>query len=451
LESYIKNRRQLLSHGNTRLRKTALEIIESALEASNPYHATKKLVSLNGDSLHVGRKKFDLSKRKHIYVIGTGKATLPIAKALEEILGDKITEGLLVCKKGQTERLGRTRIIEASHPIPDKNGYRGAREMMRLANQAQKGDIVFACITGGSSALLPMPVDGVSLAEKKKVNQLLLSCGASIFEINAVRKHLSKIKGGRLALAIFPAELINLTVSDVVGDQLDYITDPTVPDTSTFADALATLQKYELLNKLPASVKAHIEAADPLNESPKGFGKMPCHNFILVRSESACKAAEIAAKSAGFKPMILSTMFSGESQELGKTFAAISHEIRRSKRPLPSPCVLIGGGETTVSLKKNFGKGGPNQEFVVSAILHMEGLEGFVVVGLDTDGTDGPTHVAGAIADRMTVQKADAMGINFYRSLKEHRVLQDLILLEEAILTGHTGTNVNDLKFVILE
>jgi glycerate 2-kinase len=297
---------------------------------------------------------------------------------------------------------------------------------------------------------LPMPVDSLTLTEKKRVNRFLLSSGASIFEINAVRKHLSKIKGGRLALAVFPAELINLTVSDVVGDPLDYITGPTVPDTSTFEDAQRTLRKYDLLRKVPPSVRAYIETADPRNESPKDFEGMPYHTFVLTNSNSACTATATAAESLGLKPMILSTMFDGESRELGRNFAAIAREIRSSQGPLKAPCVLIGGGETTVALRGNFGKGGPNQEFVVSTILNMEGQEKFIVVGLDTDGTDGPTDVAGAMADSTTVAAASASGIDLHRSLKAHEVLNDLISLDETIITGHTGTNVNDLKFIIL-
>ena len=449
-KQYVQNRDQLLSHGDRRLRSMALRIIEEALEASNPYHAAKKLVRLDGNSLCVGPHTYDLSKKGSIYVLGTGKATFPIAQALEEVLGDRITQGVVVLKKGQTERLSRIRVIEASHPIPDSNGLRGAKEMMRLANRAAEGDIVFACITGGSSALLPMPVGSVRLTEKKKVNRLLLSSGASIFEINAVRKHLSKIKGGRLALAVFPAELINLTVSDVVGDPLDYITDPTVPDTSTFEDALQTLRKYDLLKKVPPSVRSYLEAADPRTESPKDFEGMPCHTFILTNSDSVCNAAAAAAESLGLKPMILSTMFDGESRELGRNFAAIAREIGRSHGTLNPPCVLIGGGETTVALRGNFGKGGPNQEFVVSTILSMGGQKDFTVVGLDTDGTDGPTNVAGAMADSTTVAAASARGIDLHLSLKNHEILHDLISLDETIITGHTGTNVNDLKFLIL-
>ena len=447
---YVQNRDQLLSHGDGRLRKMALQIIEEVLEASNPYHAAKKLVHLDGSSLCVGPYTYDLSKKRNIYVIGTGKATFPIAQALEEALGDRITQGVVVLKKGQAGRLSRIRVIEASHPIPDSNGYRGAKEMMKLANRAVENDIVFACITGGSSALLPMPVDSVSLTEKKKVTRLLLSSGSSIFEINAVRKHLSKIKGGRLALAIFPAELINLTVSDVVGDPLDYITGPTVPDTSTFEDALQTLRKYDLLRKVPSSVRAYIEAADPRNESPKDFEGMSYHNFILANSDSACNAAAAAAEPLGLEPMILSTVFDGESRELGRNFAAIARGIQKSQGLLKPPCVLIGGGETTVTLRGNFGRGGPNQEFVVSTILNMEGQKKFIVVGLDTDGTDGPTNVAGAMADSTTVATTSAKGIDLHRSLKDHEVLHALISLDETIVTGHTGTNVNDLKFLIL-
>ena len=450
LKPYVQNHDQLLSHGERNLRKMALHIIEEVLEASNPYHAAKKLVHLDESCLHIGPYAYDLSKKRNVYVLGTGKATFPIAQALEEVLGDRITQGVVVLKKGQAERLNRIRIIEASHPIPDSNGLRGAKEMMKLANRAVENDIVFACITGGSSALLPMPVDSVSLAEKKKVTRLLLSSGSSIFEINAVRKHLSKIKGGRLALAVFPAELINLTVSDVVGDPLDYITGPTVPDTSTFEDALQTLRKYDLLKKVPPSVRAYIETADPRNESPKDFEGMSYHNFILANSDSACNAAAAAAESLGLKPMILSTMFDGESRELGRNFAAVAREIQRSQGPLKPPCVLIGGGETTVTLRSNFGKGGPNQEFVVSTILNMEGQKKFIVVGLDTDGTDGPTDVAGAMADSTTVATTSAKGIALHRSLKDHEVLHALISLDETIVTGHTGTNVNDLKFLIL-
>ncbi len=450
MKNYIKNGDQLLSHGDRHLRTIALQMLNAALDASNPYRAVKELVCLKNDTLQVGPHTYDLSKRGNIYVLGTGKATFPIVQALEDTLGDRITEGLVVLKRGQIERLGRIRMIEASHPIPDRNGFRGAGEMLKLAKRAREGDIVFACITGGSSALLPMPVNPITLAEKKKVNRLLLSSGASIFEINAVRKHLSKIKGGRLAQAVFPAELINLTVSDVIGDPLDYITDPTVPDTSTFADAQRTLRKYDLLRKIPPSVRTYLESADPRHESPKDFGAMPYHNFILTNSDSACEAAARVASSSGLRPMILSTMFDGESRELGRSFAAIAKEIRRCNRPVTPPCVLIGGGETVVTLRRNFGKGGPNQEFVAGAILNMEGQENFITVGLDTDGTDGPTEAAGAMGDASTVAEARAKGVDLQGALDGHQIFSAFMAVNEIIFTGQTGTNVNDLKLLVL-
>ena len=450
LKTYIQNYDQLLSHGDKKLRSMALQMLDAALDASNPYKPTKELVHLDGTSVYVGPHLYDLTERNNIYVLGAGKATFPIAKALEDVLGDKITEGLIILKKGHIGVLDKIRIVEASHPIPDGKGFRGAKEMLKIAKRAGEGDIVFACITGGSSALLPMPVDTITLDEKKMVNRLLLSSGASILEINAVRKHISKIKGGRLACAVFPAELINLTVSDVIGDPLDYITDPTAPDTSTFDDALKTLTKYNLLEKVPNSVRTHIEMADPLHESPKEFGDMVYHNFMLTNNDSACEASAVAAKSLGLRPMILSTMFDGESRELGRAFASIAKEIRKCQRPLKQPCVLIGGGESIVTLNRNFGKGGPNQEFVVSTILNLEGQKNFCVAGLDTDGTDGPTDVAGAIADAFTADAADARGVKLHNSLENHEVLPALISLDEIIVTGPTGTNVNDLKFLIL-
>ena len=450
MKKYVQNRNQLLSHGATRLRGLALEIVDAALDASDPYRLTRARVSLNGSDLRVGNLTYDLSGRGNVYVLGAGKATYPIARALEDVLGDRISDGLIVLKRGQGGSLKRIRVIEASHPIPDSSGLRGAREMLKLASGAREGDLVFACITGGSSALLPMPIRGVTLRDKQRVNRLLLSCGASILEINAVRKHLSRIKGGRLAMAIFPAELINLTVSDVAGDPLDCITDLTVPDTSTFEDAMRTLKKYALLEKMPRSVRAHIKRADPRHENPGDFGSRSCHSFVIANNNAACMAAADRAEVLGIRAMILSTMCDGESRELGRTFAAIAKEIRRSRRPLEAPCALIAGGETVVTLTKNFGRGGPNQEFVMSLALAMQGEDDFVAVGLDTDGTDGPTPVAGAITDGLTVASAPARGVNLQRALQEHTVLPAFTALNDAIITGPTGTNVNDLKFLIL-
>ena len=449
--SYIKNREKLLSHGNVNLRKMAFDIVEHALAKADPYKAVKKLVHLRGDLLDVGEIRLDLKRQGKIFLLGTGKATYPIAKALEEILGDRIEDGVIICKYGQEGALLRSRLFSSSHPIPDEAGFRAAKEALALAQQTRPGDIVFAGITGGSSALMPYPVEGVSLDEKKLVNKLLLTCGANIIEINAVRKHLSRIKGGWLAKAIHPqAHLINLTVSDVIGDPLDYITCPTVPDTSSFDDARRTLTKYELWDKVPSSVNRYIKTGGPSLETPKDLSDHRIDNFIIVAGTAACEGAAEKARELNLQMMILSTMLEGESRELGGTFAAIAKEILLNNRPLQPPCVVIGGGETTVKITGEAGQGGPNQEFSLGAALWIDHIGEVVIIGQDSDGTDGPTDIAGGVVDNLTIERAKALGIDIFAALNRHDVTPVLMKMNDAILTGATGTNVNDLKLMLV-
>lgn len=449
--NYIKNKDNLLSHGNVRLRRIALDIVEHALAKADPYPAVKNLVHLQGDILDVGEIRLDLKKLGRIFLLGAGKATYPIAKALEEILGDRIEDGVIVCKYGQAGALSRARLYLSSHPIPDEAGFLAAREALALARQTRPGDIVFAGVTGGSSALMPYPVEGITLDEKKLVNRMLLKCGANIIEINAVRKHLSRIKGGWLAKNIHcQAHLINLTVSDVIGDPLDYITCPTVPDTSSFDDARRTLTKYGLWEKVPASVSRYLEAGGPSLETPKDLSDHKIDNFIIVPGTAACEGAAERALEMQFDTMILSTMLEGESREVGGTFASIAKEIVLNHRPLKPPCVAIGGGETTVTIAGEAGQGGPNQEFSLGAALGIDGVGDVVIIGQDSDGTDGPTDIAGGIVDDTTVSRAAALGIDIYAALRRHDVTPVLMKLEDAIVTGNTGTNVNDLKLLLV-
>jgi len=451
--STIRNRSQLLSHGNIELRRLALEIIEHALTNADPYSAAHNLLHIENDILSIGELHFDLTAKQRIFVLGGGKASYPIARALEEKLGDRITDGVVICKYGQEGKLSRARLYHASHPIPDEAGFKASREALSLAHDTGPGDIVFGCVTGGSSALMPFPVTGISLKEKQEVNKLLLTCGANIYEINAVRKHLSQIKGGRLAQAVHPkAYLINLTVSDVTGDELDYITDPTVPDTSYFEDARATLNKYHLWEKVPASVSKFLKNAGLEQETPKiaDLADYNLHSFILVKSACACEAAADKAAELGLNTMILSTVLEGESKELGVIFAAIAREIVLKKRPLGFPCAVFGGGETTVKISGDTGIGGPNQEFSLGAAAGIDRIGSVVVVGLDTDGTDGPTDIAGGIVDDQTINRANATGIDLHACLDRHDATSALKKLDDVINTGATGTNVNDLKFMLV-
>jgi glycerate-2-kinase len=451
--AYIKNRDQLLAHGNAAARRVALDIVEHALAKADPYKATRALVNLENDTLSIGDLQFDLKSHPRIFLLGAGKATYPIAKALEDILGPRITDGVIVCKYGQQGRLSHSRMYLAGHPIPDQSGMKASQKALELAARTQADDLVFGCVTGGSSALYPFPAAGVTLEDKQKLTGLLLTCGANIVEINSVRKHVSQIKGGRLAKAIHcGAHLINLTVSDVIGDPLDYITDPTVPDTSTLDDARSTLTKFDLWKKVPLSVSRLLKNAGSDVESPKvaDFDGYHRYDFIIVKGTAACEAAAEKATRLGFNTLILSTMLEGESKELGRTFGAIAAEILLNNRPITPPGVVIGGGETTVKIDGGTGVGGPNQEFAVSAALAVEDIGNVVVVGLDTDGTDGPTDRAGAITDDSTASRARAAGLDLFDHLREHNVTPCLQKLGDSILTGATGTNVNDLNIMVV-
>jgi glycerate-2-kinase len=451
--NYIKNQNQLLSHGNRELREQALEILNAGLRHADPGRATRDLVRYDRttDTLSIGGVPRKPGEFANIYVIGAGKATFPIARALDDILETRITGGIVICKDGQEGALRNIDLRLASHPIPNESGMAAASDILDLAKRTRPGDLVFACITGGSSALLPLPVPEITLEDKKKANLILLTCGANILEINAVRKHLSLVKGGQLAGAISPgALLVNLTVSDVIGDPLDYITDPTVPDTSTFGDARTTLDKYDLWGRMPEAIARYLRNPPLERETPKSLDDRRIENHILVPGDAACNGAAQRARELGFDTVILSTMFEGESRELGRTFAFIAKEVRMNSRPISVPCAFVGGGETTVTVNGGAGEGGPNQEFALGAALEIGSLENVLIAGLDTDGTDGPTLCAGGIADEHSLQRAKEAGVDLYGALKRHDTTATLLRLEDAIITGNTGTNVNDLKIMLL-
>ncbi len=447
----IKNAEEILSHGNTKGRRIALDIIEHALADIDNYKLVRRLIKVKDSILLVGQLKLDLSRIKNIYIVGAGKGSSSIARGLEEILGDRIVEGIIIEKRGEREKLRKVRVIEAGHPIPDEDGLRGAMEVVEIARKAEKGDLVFACITGGCSALMTLPAEGISLEDVKEVTDLLLRCGAEIQEINAVRKHISSVKGGRLALYTHPAELVSLIVVDEVRG-LPW--GPTVPDITTFNDAIHVLKKYNLWRRVPESIRRHLKRADPYWETPKpeDFRRMgiKAHNIVLANSDTVCEAAEKRAKELGLKAMILSTIMEGESREVGVALAGIAKEIERSGRPIEPPCVLIVGGETTVTIMGEAGEGGRNQEFALGAALKIDGSENIVIASIGTDGTDGPTDIAGAIVDGQTIRRAKKKGIDLYEQLMKHNSAYVFRELGDAIFTGPTGTNVMDLRLLIV-
>ena len=363
------------------------------------------------------------------------------------MLGARIDDGLVVLKRGQPGALDRIRLAWGGHPIPDGAGAAAAREIADLARATGPGDVVFACITGGSSALLPMPIDRITLAEKQHVNRVLLASGADIREVNSVRKHLSLLKGGGLAKTIHPeAVIVNLTVSDVTGDPLDYITDPTVPDSSTLDDARANLDRHDLWRRLPRSVGDYLRHAGPDRETPKAFPGRDIFSVILVPGDRAVGAALVRARQLGFAPHLLAADLEGDSEAAAGRFI----DFARKLGAIESPVAVVAGGETTVRLCASPGRGGPNQTFALAMAPGLAGRARACALGLDTDGTDGPTEMAGGLVDHLTAGAAERARLDIAGHLARDDATTALEALGDAVQTGATGTNVNDLKLLLL-
>jgi len=445
----IKNLEELLSHGNVKGREIVLDIIEHSLREANSYNLTKKLVKYKNGILKIKSLSYDLSKVNHIYVIGAGKNSTFIAAALEEILGNRIDEGVIIEKRGWGCKTDKISIIEGGHPLPDENGLKGTEEIIRIAERTKKGDLVFVCITGGCTALTLLPPKDLSLEDVRAVSDLLLKSGAPIEDINTVRKHLSRVGGGKLSILLHPAEIISLIVVDEVAG-LPW--GPTVPDATTFSDAIKVLKKYDLWDKIPGSVRKYFEKADPNEETPnvsdfKRVG-VKVHNLILANNEVICKAAEERAKKLGINAAIFSTTVEGEAKEVGIVLASIAKEIEKRNRPFKPPFVLIAGGETTVTIQDKAGEGGRNQELALAAATKISGSRNIVITSIGTDGTDGPTDIAGAIVDGYTADRAKNIGIDMFEHLKKHDSSYVFKQLGDAIYTNPTGTNLMDLVVI---
>ena len=441
----IGNRESLLTHGRIEPRGLALRVAEAGLAACDPGLAVERLVRLDDDGLVIDGVRHELDPDGRIVVLGSGKASLKIALALERILGERLHGGTVVVRHGAAPvSLERIELLEAAHPLPDERSVAAAVWLLEQAAELGERDLVIACFTGGSSALSSLPPAGVSPAEKRDLHKLLLGAGLPISEVNTVRKQVSGFKGGRLALAIAPARLINLSVSDVAGDPLDAITDPTVANDSTVADATSILRSHDLWGEVAGSIRRHLE--DPRLTVPDLSG-MEIHTTLLVTGETACQAMAAEARAAGANPVILSTGLEEEAGSVGRILAQLAVESAQLGRPFSRPSVLIGcGGESTVRLspEHEFGTGGPNQEAALAAAGRLDGTD-VAAVFIDTDGSDGGTNLAGAISDGATIERAQAAGIDLRDALARHRSGDAVAALGDGIETGPTHTNVNDL------
>jgi hydroxypyruvate reductase len=443
-----------------RMAEEAREIFMAAVNRVDPYEAVNRFLRRESDRLLLrenGRDilELDLNAYENIYLVGAGKATAPMARAMEALLGDRLTGGMINVKYGFSEKLGVTEITEADHPLPDQNGVEGTEKILRLLHDATADDLIFSLISGGGSALLPQPVAGVTLEEKQALTKDLLGCGASIDEINAIRKHISASKGGQLATSAYPALIVNLMLSDVVGDRMDVIASgPFVPDESTFEQVWVILERYGLLEDIAGSIREHLEAGrkGTIPETPKEgapvFNKV--HNFIIGSNILALEAAAVEAEKSGYRSIILSSMVEGETREVAGVHTAIAKEILKTGRPFSPPACIITGGETTVTIKGN-GLGGRNQEFALAASMDIEQLEPRVVIlSGGTDGNDGPTPAAGAWASPLTVKLGREKGLEALKYLDNNDAYHFFEEIGGLLMTGPTKTNVMDVRLILI-
>ncbi len=442
-----------MSHSLDRMRKDALRIFHKGLEAVEPRSAVKRNCRLHKSSLSIGDVDFDLSSVKNIYVVGSGKASAPMAAAIEDILGDRISGGIVNVKYGHTAELKRIELVEAGHPVPDEKGQSGAESILALAEKAKKEDLLICLVSGGGSALLPLPIKGLSLKDKQQTTNVLLACGANIHEINAIRKHLSGVKGGQLARAAYPAGIVSLMLSDVIGDDLDVIASgPTVPDSSTYQDCMDIFRKYDILDKLPEKIVRHIESGigGKIAETPKPGDPVfeKTKNLVIGSNIDAIRAAKSESERLGYNTVVLSSMIEGETREIALLHGAIAREVLKTGFPAAAPACILSGGETTVTLKGD-GKGGRNQEFSLAAAIDIDGHESIVILSGGTDGTDGPTDAAGAIADHMTLRRAEKLKLSAQEYLKKNDSYHFFQSLGDLLITGPTNTNVMDVRIVL--
>ena len=435
-------------------REHARAIFAAGLAAAEPGHCVRRALAVEGNHLRCGTRRIAFDQISTLRVIGAGKATAAMAQAAEGILGERIDAGAINTKYDHALPLKHIETFEAGHPIPDEAGVAGAQRQLELLAGLDANAVVIALFSGGGSALLPAPAPGISLADKQEATRQLLACGATIDQINALRKHLSAAKGGLLARAAAPAQICALMLSDVIGDPLDTIASgPTHPDSTTFAYCLELIDRYDLRQQLPASVRQRLEAGagGTLPETPKPGD--PCFadsvSLVVGNSSLAIDAAAAQARAHGYEVLVLTSRLQGEAREAAAALTAVAQEVAHADRPGAKPACLIAGGETTVTLRGD-GKGGRNQELALAASLHLDGWPAITLLSGGTDGTDGPTDAAGALVDGATLARARAMDLQARAFLDRNDAYHFFQALDDLVITGPTGTNVMDLQILLI-
>ena len=461
MEQKIKNRDTLLSHGDRESRKIVLDIAEATLRRLDARERIRSIAHMEGDVLCIGERRWDLRKKRNVYLLGAGKACNHMAMAVEEVLGDHLTRGIAIVKVSEpTDVFRKTEVYVGGHPLPNEEGYRACREILQLVDSATADDLFLVVISGGSSALMSCPVEGISLQDEIDATDVLLKSGAGIYEINAVRRHISQMNGGMLAkrIAARGAELIGFGISDAVGTPptgdigrpyTAYKSTPMGPDSTTLEDARRVIRDYNLADRLPRSVVDYLMHAGPECETPKAF---PQNTYFLLNSlPDSCRYAQETARERGLNAVILSSFLEGEAADAGTTLASVAREIQQYGHPVKAPCVLLASGEVTTKILDNSaitGHGGPGQELTLSFALAAQNTPGCALLSMDSEGTDGTTPAAGGLTDSQSLRAAEEAGVDIHAALRGHASYEALTVLGDTVLTGNTGTNLCDLHIL---
>jgi glycerate 2-kinase len=459
----IGNLDRLLGAGDIESRRFVLTVADRTLQRLDAYERIKSIMRLDGDRLVIGRRSWDLGPKRHVYLVGAGKAGNHMAMAVDEILGDRLTRGIAIVKIAEeTDRFRRTEVHVGGHPIPDEAGRRAALEILELADRAGPEDLFIGVVSGGSSALMACPIEGITLEDEQLATDVLLKSGAGIYEINAIRRHISQTNGGRLAqrIAASGAELIGIGISDAVGNAPTgdigvpyerYASTPFGPDRTTLADARGVIDDYDLADRLPRSIVDYLASADETQETPKAF---PDNTYFLLNTvPDSCAAAKQVAGEMGLPAVILTTQLEGESRHAGTMFAAIAREIQASGNPVAPPCLILAAGETTTTIPDSSvieGHGGPGQELVVGFAIGAAQTQGVAMLSIDSEGTDGTSSMAGGICDSTSAARAAAAGVSLHAALRGHATSEALQTIGDAVFTGNTGTNLCDLNILFV-
>ena len=457
----IRNRDQILSHGDVESRRIVLDITEKTLQKLDARGRIKSIMRLDGDMLHIGVKSWDLSKKRNVYLLGAGKACNHMAMAVDEILGNCLTRGIAIVKIAEeTDVFNKTEVYIGGHPLPNKEGYRACLKMLELVDNAGTDDLFIVVISGGSSTLMSCPIEGVSLEDEIVVTDVMLKSGANIYEINAIRRHISQFNGGMLAKRIEArgAELIGFGISDGVGSPATgdiripyaaYKSTPMGPDTTTLEDARRVIRDYNVADRLPKNVVDYLMNVGPEGETPKAF---PNNTYYLINTlPDSCIYAKRFAEEIGIHAVILTSYLEGESRDVGTVFASIAREIQAYGNPVAAPCMVLASGEATTKILDNSeitGHGGPSQEETLSFAFTADKAQGVCLLSIDSEGTDGTTPVAGGITDSQSLKAARSKGIDVFAALRGHACYEALSAMDDVVFTGNTGTNLCDFNIM---